>query len=204
MGIDLTINFNNPYLSRSPTDFWRRWHISLLSWFRDYVYIPLGGSRSGRKQNAINLMIAFLLTGLWHGAAWNFVLWGAYHGLLILGDRGLRGRIPISGTLARVVGTLLTFGLIHFGWLLFRSGNMDIIWDSVSAQLNGNSVGDATSSAFLLLLTFVFFGTPLGTHHVPKSKILRKDEQIPCSAQQHADHDRDIDRVVPRNTPHEI
>lgn len=91
------------------------------------------------------------------------MLWGAYHGLLILGDRSLRRRIPLSGITARLVGTFVTFGLIHFGWLLFRSGNLDIIWDSVSAQLNGNAVGDATSTAYMFFLILVF-SLPLWAH----------------------------------------
>jgi alginate O-acetyltransferase complex protein AlgI len=164
LGINLTANFNNPYASRSPTDFWRRWHISLSTWFRDYVYIPLGGSRSGARRNVINLMITFLLTGLWHGAAWNFVLWGGYHGALILLDRFLSSRIPMSGMLARVAGIFLTFVLIQFGWLLFRARDLGIIWDSLSAQLNGSAVGDAAGTAFLFFLVLVY-SSPLWAHN---------------------------------------
>jgi alginate O-acetyltransferase complex protein AlgI len=88
-GINLSRNFNHPYLARSPREFWRRWHISLSSWFRDYVYVPLGGSHSGHARNLRALLVTFIVSGLWHGASWNFALWGAYHGLLLAGQRYL-------------------------------------------------------------------------------------------------------------------
>ena len=90
LGFELTENFDHPYLARSPADFWRRWNISLSSWFRDYVYIPLGGSRGGAWLWARNVLVTFLLSGLWHGASWNYVLWGLYHGLLLLVDAARR------------------------------------------------------------------------------------------------------------------
>ena len=90
LGFELTENFAHPYLARSPADFWRRWNISLSSWFRDYVYIPLGGSRLGTWLWTRNVLITFLLSGLWHGASWNYVLWGLYHGLLLLITQAMR------------------------------------------------------------------------------------------------------------------
>ena len=128
LGFDLMLNFDLPYLARNPTDFWRRWHISLSSWFRDYLYIPLGGNRSGAGRTYLNLVIVFLLCGLWHGAGWTFVLWGGYHGVLLIGDR-LRvasgARLVPAGRTARaavaVVATLVTFHLTCFGWLIFRA-----------------------------------------------------------------------------------
>ena len=88
-GFELIVNFNHPYIAHSPTDFWRRWHISLSTWFRDYVYIPLGGSRVPSPQREANVIATFLLSGFWHGASWNFVLWGLYHGLLLVVTRML-------------------------------------------------------------------------------------------------------------------
>lgn len=122
-GVNLIENFRHPYLAQSPGDFWRRWHISLSTWFRDYVYIPLGGNRGGRLLEARNIMITFLLSGLWHGASWNFVLWGAYWGLLIVAYRFAGEVIPakfaaLPGMAAARI--LLMFVLINFGWLLFR------------------------------------------------------------------------------------
>ena len=90
LGFDLMKNFDHPYVAVSPSDFWRRWHISLSSWFRDYLYIPLGGSRHGLPRTLLNVMITFVISGLWHGAAWNFVLWGTFHGLLLVVERTWR------------------------------------------------------------------------------------------------------------------
>ena len=93
-GIRFLENFNRPYSSGSLTEFWRRWHISLSSWFRDYLYIPLGGNRGGTLRTYRNLLIVFFLTGLWHGAAWTYVCWGLYHGAFLIAERiALRGRL---------------------------------------------------------------------------------------------------------------
>ena len=126
LGIDLMVNFNHPYISTSPADFWRRWHISLSTWLRDFIYIPLGGSRCSTARASFNLMATFAISGLWHGASWNFVLWGVYWGLLILAQRflgwlGLTKRIPWFAKVA------ITFGVTCFGWLLFRERNLERI-----------------------------------------------------------------------------
>jgi alginate O-acetyltransferase complex protein AlgI len=125
-GFELIINFNHPYIAHSPTDFWRRWHISLSTWFRDYVYIPLGGGRAPSPQRETNVLATFLLSGLWHGASWNFVLWGLYHGTLLVVTRvlGTALRLPERwpGPLA-LVQVALTFVLMMAGWLFFRETN---------------------------------------------------------------------------------
>jgi alginate O-acetyltransferase complex protein AlgI len=120
-GIKLPENFDRPYASRTVTEFWRRWHMSLSRWFRDYLYIPLGGNRGSTAQTYRNLIIVFLVTGLWHGANWTFVLWGGYHGVLLLVERvaGV-GRRESTGAWA-VVGQARTVVLVMFGWILFRS-----------------------------------------------------------------------------------
>ena len=130
-GIPLMQNFRLPYFSRSIAEFWRRWHISLMSWFRDYIYIPLGGSRQGRWRTAGNTFVVFLLSGLWHGANFTFVLWGAYHACLFLPRIFLKKRTPHSSEIAaadRLLPTLKeawqmgrTFVLVCLGWVLFRS-----------------------------------------------------------------------------------
>ena len=129
-GFDLMQNFRLPYFSRHIGEFWQRWHISLTSWFRDYIYIPLGGSRAGRAATVRNTLVVFLLSGLWHGANWTFVLWGLYHGLLfvplILWTRQRRfahavaegRRLP---SLREALQMLLTFVLAMVGWILFRA-----------------------------------------------------------------------------------
>jgi D-alanyl-lipoteichoic acid acyltransferase DltB (MBOAT superfamily) len=128
MGFELARNFKLPYLARNPSDFWQRWHISLSSWLRDYLYVPLGGNRGGRLLTYRNLMLTMLLGGLWHGAQWNFVLWGGYHGLLLCGHRLLVGRregaAKAGGLVTRLAARLLMFHLVCLGWLFFRSSDV--------------------------------------------------------------------------------
>ncbi len=127
-GFDLIENFRHPYLASSPVDFWRRWHISLSTWLRDYVYIPLGGNRGGRLSAARNVMITFLLSGLWHGANWNYVLWGGYWGVLIVIYNNLRNLAPAWVSESRVMLTVkisLMFVLTNIGWLMFRETDLD-------------------------------------------------------------------------------
>lgn len=135
LGIELTKNFDDPYASASMPEFWRRWHISLSTWFRDYVYVPLGGNRVGPLRRAWNLFVVFLLSGLWHGANWTFVAWGAFHGALLvltnaavaLGKRvfGERAWSPSFRALARGAGVFLTFHLACAGWVFFRAKDVE-------------------------------------------------------------------------------
>lgn len=131
-GIELSRNFNFPYMTRSVADFWRCWHITLTSWFRDYVYIPLGGNKSSTGRWAVNIMVVFLLSGLWHGAAWTFVFWGALHGIFYLADRlseALRGRIRellgIRGKALALWQVFWTFQLVSLAWVFFRADTID-------------------------------------------------------------------------------
>ncbi len=110
-------NFNYPYISKSATEFWRRWHISLGSFFRDYIYIPLGGNRRGKARTIINLMVVWMLTGLWHGASWNFVLWGLYYGVILIIERFLLANIMKK--LPGIITTLTTLVVIIVGWVIF-------------------------------------------------------------------------------------
>ncbi len=121
-GFDLLENFNLPYTAKSVQDFWRRWHISLSTWFRDYLYIPLGGNRKGNARTYINLVIVFFVCGLWHGAAWNFVIWGIWHGLFLVLERAFLGRWlkKIPAFLSRIY-TLL---VVIVGWVLFRAASL--------------------------------------------------------------------------------
>ena len=119
LGFRLKENFNSPYIAQSMTEFWRRWHISLTTWIRDYLYIPLGGDRRGDARTYINLWICFLASGLWHGASWNFVIWGAYNGLFLTLDRlFLRDALARCG---RVIATAVTLFIVMIGWAIFRS-----------------------------------------------------------------------------------
>jgi len=134
MGIELVVNFRLPYLALSPSDFWNRWHISLSTWLRDYLYIPLGGNRLGNFKTYRNLMLTMLLGGLWHGAAWNFILWGAYHGTILvifrLFDRSGVHRDPLSGEYRFIYIAYRWFLMsiiILYGWMLFRAESFDQI-----------------------------------------------------------------------------
>jgi alginate O-acetyltransferase complex protein AlgI len=116
-GFRLPENFARPYSATSITDFWRRWHMSLSRWFRDYLYIPLGGNRGGTRKTYRNLVVVFALTGLWHGASWNFLLWGLYHGSLLIWERRRRDQLAVPSPLSRA-RTLL---FVMIGWVLFRA-----------------------------------------------------------------------------------
>jgi alginate O-acetyltransferase complex protein AlgI len=122
LGLRFLENFDRPYTARTFTEFWRRWHISLSNWMREYLYIPLGGNRRGAVRTYLNLWIVFLLSGFWHGAAWNFVVWGAYHGLFLCLDKltGLsrRGKAPAW------LGIPVTFLLVTIGWVFFRAADL--------------------------------------------------------------------------------
>ena len=118
-GFDFMENFNYPYLSASVSEFWRRWHISLSTWFRQYLYIPLGGNRKGLARTCVNLFLVFLATGLWHGASMNFICWGVYYGILIVAERLWIGRILEKNPL-KFLNHLYTLGAVAVGWLLFR------------------------------------------------------------------------------------
>jgi len=132
LGIDLVQNFNAPYLSRNITDFWRRWHISLSTWLRDYLYIPLGGNRGTKWAGYRNLMTTMLLGGLWHGASWAFVVWGGLHGLYLAAHKVFAGknRIPPLNTtwdwVKAAFFTVLTFHLVCLTWIFFRAGSYDL------------------------------------------------------------------------------
>ena len=121
LGFRLMMNFNNPYLATGLGDFWRRWHISLSSWFKDYLYIPLGGNRHGRATTYRNMIITILVAGLWHGAAWNFVIWGTVHALGRCVTRELEAAHFYRERVPRIFKQVLTFHLVCFGWIFFRA-----------------------------------------------------------------------------------
>ena len=140
MGFELMLNFRQPYLAVNPSDFWRRWHISLSTWLRDYLYVPLGGNRHGTLNTYRNLMLTMLLGGLWHGAAWNFVLWGVFHGLLLVAHRLLVQEWklwPFEGRLARLVSWVVMFHLVCYGWLVFRATSFSQIRSFTRTLLEG-------------------------------------------------------------------
>ena len=151
LGIDLMLNFNLPYFAQNPSDFWRRWHISLSTWLRDYLYISLGGNRSGLTNTYRNLFLTMLLGGLWHGAAWTFVAWGAFHGGLLVVHRALGGLLPDLGKLGRGVNVIVMFHLTCLGWLLFRAESLGQAW-SLFASVFANFALDAIAMDGLVAL----------------------------------------------------
>lgn len=127
-------NFNYPYLSSSITEFWRRWHISLSTWFRDYLYIPLGGNRKGLGRTCVNLFIVFLATGLWHGASMTFIIWGIYHGIFILSERLWLKKV-LDRNPVKFLNHLYAMVVVVFGWLLFRAPSMTYAIDLAKAMI---------------------------------------------------------------------
>lgn len=122
LGFTFPKNFDYPYAARSITEFWRRWHMSLSFWFRDYLYIPLGGNRGGRWKTIRNLLIVFFLTGLWHGAAWKFIVWGLFHGTFLLLERAWLG--AWLARLSFLIGWVYTIAVVMVGWVFFRADNL--------------------------------------------------------------------------------
>ncbi|MDP2309119.1 MAG: MBOAT family O-acyltransferase [Pseudomonadota bacterium] len=163
LGWELMENFRHPYLATSPSEFWKRWHISFSTWIRDYLYISFGGSRGGFLRATMATSAAMLISGLWHGASWNFVLWGAYHALLLIGYRLVTPRIPASirATPAGHVGAVgLMFGFTVFGWLLFRETDVSRIFRLL--QLNPlAATADEWVATVVMLTMVVATATPL-------------------------------------------
>jgi len=156
LGFELTQNFDHPYLARSPADFWRRWNISLSTWFRDYVYIPLGGSRGSRPAWIRNVLVTFLLSGFWHGASWNYVLWGFYHGVLLVLTRGRAPSTPRSLRWRAVPQIAGMFALTLVGWLLFRETELAAIVRDLRLSPVGVPDVDRQTGLYLFLLTFLY------------------------------------------------
>lgn len=148
-GFHFLENFNYPYIARSVSDFWRRWHISLSTWFRDYVYIPLGGNRCSRAKYIRNVSVVWLLTGLWHGAAWNFVLWGAWFLVLLLGEKFVWGKILQK--LPSLFGHIYTLIAVIFSWVLFRAENLTQAASYLGAMMGvgGAGIYDGRSMYYL-------------------------------------------------------
>ena len=141
LGFNLPDNFNYPYKSSSITEFWRRWHISLSSWLKDYLYISLGGNRKGRVRTYINLMITMLLGGLWHGANWKFVFWGALHGLMLVIEKLTKPYIRLpKNKITKVVGVLFTFHFVSFCWIFFRAKTYSNAFEIITQIFNNFDV----------------------------------------------------------------
>ena len=161
-GFHFLENFNYPYISRSITEFWRRWHISLSSWFKEYVYIPLGGNRRGVLLQARNILVVWMLTGIWHGASWNYVLWGVYYGILLMLEKFLLK--PVLKHLPGVLQNVYTMVLVILGWVLFKCEDLSYCFSYLKAMVGGFHAGwIGRESMYLLrnygaLLVILLFG----------------------------------------------
>ena len=165
LGFNFPENFNYPYISKSVSEFWRRWHITLGTWFRLYVYYPLGGNRKGLPRTIINLAIVWVLTGLWHGASWNFVLWGIYFGILIIIERLVLGNILKK--LPSAISTVYTFLAVLFGWVLFETNTLTDALRYIKAMFGGTRIPIDSlalyqlSSYFIIMIICIFASSDL-------------------------------------------
>jgi alginate O-acetyltransferase complex protein AlgI len=195
MGFDLMVNFNRPYLSKSISEFWKRWHISLSTWFKDYVYISLGGNRVRKQWWFFNLFITFLLSGFWHGANWTYLIWGGLNGIYLVMSiitENLRGsivgftKIDKLPTLHKFVQIVITFGLISFAWIFFRANNLkDAIY--IIKSMFTSSFTKSSLSMFIhtagsiagfglenLMLSIVLIGFLIGVEIIQRKLIIRQ------------------------------
>ncbi len=174
LGFAFPINFDQPYHSRSITEFWRRWHISLSTFLRDYLYIPLGGNRLGPVRTYVNLAATMLLGGLWHGAAWTFIAWGAYQGFWLIVER-LSGKSSLYSWAPKPAQIAITFVLAMFGWVLFRATSMSGALDHMAAMLGAAGVSERTLTvlpihwAALALAAIVAWGFPTTQERVHRA-----------------------------------
>jgi alginate O-acetyltransferase complex protein AlgI len=159
LGFELVKNFNNPYFSRSPADFWRRWHMSFSQWIRDYIYIPLGGSRVSPIRHYTNLFVAFFFTGLWHGAAWNFVIWGLYYWVLYIVFRVWKKICPDKIYNFRfnfIISTIIMFILINIGWVMFRETDLNYLYKYLTVTIFNWNPEQLPLAVYLILYSLIF------------------------------------------------
>ncbi|MCB0479361.1 MAG: MBOAT family protein [Crocinitomicaceae bacterium] len=170
-GFRILENFNFPYISRSIQEFWRRWHISLSNWFKDYVYIPLGGNRKSKNRTYFNLILVFLLTGFWHGATWSFVFWGLFHGFFLIIER--IGFKKILDRIPSIFSWVYTFLIVVIGWVFFRIEGIEVAFEYVSTMFHfGNGFGHSliyfNSYNVAILILALFMCSPLIEKYLEK------------------------------------
>ncbi len=158
MGFKFIENFNNPYTSSSITEFWRRWHMSLGRWMRDYLYVPLGGNKVSKSRMYLNLWIVFVVSGLWHGAAWNFIIWGAFHGLFLIADRLFL--LNFYKKVGNIASIILTYFITLIGWVLFRADSLTHAGNYIKKLFQFNNTIDFQFESnyfyFMLILALLF------------------------------------------------
>lgn len=157
LGIDLINNFERPYLATSITSFWKRWHISLTQWLTRQIYIPLGGSRTSKIKTYRNILITFIVSGIWHGASWTFIIWGAFHGIIQIIEKALSiQKETHKNKLIAIIRIIITFLLVNFAWIIFRIPSIDETWDIITkifTSFSGDILANTNNSDKLLMLT---------------------------------------------------
>ncbi|MFC7678828.1 MBOAT family O-acyltransferase [Paenibacillus sp. GCM10028914] len=174
-GFQFNENFNKPYIAQSITDFWRRWHISLSSWFRDYVYIPLGGNRRGLGIQVRNILVVWMLTGIWHGASWNFLLWGLYFGVILIFEKwfGLR----LLSRLPRFVRHMYAIFLILIGWVLFAFDQLPVVWSYLQALFGFNHQPLLDNTTVYLMYTNAILILVLIMASIPRKQLMKHESR---------------------------
>ena len=159
-------NFNFPYISKSITEFWRRWHISLSTWFRDYIYIPLGGNKKGIKRQIFNMLVVWLLTGFWHGAEWNFILWGLYYFIFLMLEKFVLKKFLTS--LPNILKHIYTLVIVYFGWIIFRCDSINLLKSYFKAlfsfsfpKASFNELLVYLESYYIYFILAIIFSTPI-------------------------------------------
>ncbi len=175
IGFHYKENFNYPYVADSVTDFWRRWHISLSSFFRDYVYIPLGGNRVGVPRQILNLLVVWALTGFWHGASWNYVLWGLYYFVFLILEKFIIKPRKNPQIWAKIPRIIITLVIVFFGWMLFKFEDLSLLGVAIKSMFTGGFTNTAVNLKLVENIFFIIACAIACTPSVPKlNSILRK------------------------------
>lgn len=170
MGFNFPQNFNYPYLSKSISEFWRRWHITLGSWFKSYVYFPLGGSRKGTGRTVFNLAVVWFLTGVWHGASWNFILWGSLYGVIIILEKLFLGKLLEK--LPAAVSMIYTLFFVILGWVLFDTADLGAAGSYIAAMFGASGIlADSTALYYLATYGITFIICIIGCTDIPKKAV---------------------------------
>ena len=181
LGFEFLENFEHPYISRSITEFWRRWHISLSSWFKDYVYIPLGGNRCKKSRMFFNIFIVWLLTGFWHGAEWNFIIWGLYYFIILMLEKSFLLRVLKK--LPAVLQHIYSLFLINMGWVIFSNDNLDKLGKTLRCMFGIGNIDlyNKTTAFYLLSFIVMIILAAIGSTEIPK-KIGKKIDDSKAGA----------------------
>jgi alginate O-acetyltransferase complex protein AlgI len=159
-------NFNYPYIGKSITEFWHRWHISLSTWFKEYVYIPLGGNKKGKARQILNIMIVWGLTGIWHGASLNFLFWGLFFGVLLIAEKLIKPHIKFK--VPALLGHIYMLALVVFGWVLFAIEDFRLLWEYLQNMFGCSGIWDAGNGYFVMKYLVLLIIAAIGSTPAPK------------------------------------